>query len=288
LLKLILPYALVLLFSATTWVRAQTWSDLTVLSETEVRNHPRSPRANDFAARVSISQNNDIRRAINYTLAASKLQPTEAGTYIDVQILLSALEQDINANFHPEGLTAKSTILKIEGLDPEINTVVNGGRVHLRYPSGSPEYVEQLLAQEPISVHTIFSLELLRKCVLDSPRPCHDLRDLTMRWHSAAAANPRIPSDFHGIVFHNLALLSADRAEYLAAYNYLLQASEKAPERIAYQIGQVEYLIRLGKLPEAEQRLEQVIRSARPADVIAHGPSIERLRNLLGKAPHTR
>lgn len=219
------PMAVILVLAFVTWNRANAWSDIRHLAEDNVRHHPASPRANDFAARVALGHERNVGKALRYITAGARVAPQEAGFLIDRRVLLTILFHD-----NTTALTLTSTAM------PE---------------ASDPQTIKTLLRERPISVHTIVSIENLSTCVLEPPRLCARLREEALDWLTIAADNTRTSPEYRAIIFSNAARLHASSGDYRRAYDYISRAIDVMPVKLSYQLGRIEYLIRLGRLSEA-------------------------------------
>jgi tetratricopeptide (TPR) repeat protein len=280
---------ILLTFSFATWNRASTWSDINSLAEYTVRSHPASPRANDFAARTSLGVNNDLTAAIRFTLNGLRSAPAEAGFHIDLQILLNTLgaKMENRINFSPE---QQRLDMRIAGLDEDLQAIKTKDGIHLSHNSSSPEAISELLNTRPITVHGIFSLENMRRCILDPPRSCAWLHDMALSWFAAAAQNLRTTREYRAILAGNAAMLYASDGDVARALEYINQAADLLPERVSYRVAKAEYLIRLGRLDEAKAVIDLLAAEPLPADTAAstHEANIRKLRDLYNKAAKAR
>lgn len=215
-----------------TWVRADSWKDIHTFATTEAQHHPMSERANDFAARVSLIENQNVGEALQYTLHGLKAAPGEVGFWVDLQILLAMLPSQYN-------------YLAIANLPipPEIT-------VH--------ETIPRLLRQKSVSVHGVVSLENLRRCVIMPPHACISLREKATQWIILAADESRTSNDYHGILAANAAQLLAYTGDYRRAYKYMNRASAELPDLMSYKLAKTEYLLKLGCLDQAKPVIEQI------------------------------
>jgi hypothetical protein len=251
--------ASVLAFS--TWVRSTDWSSLSELAFATARHHPDSPRANDFAARVALGDQHDVARAIAHTLHGLKLQPDEAGFHLDLQLLLAiqAREMDSFLNQHAGNNEGRGRIeIQIAGLDERFNATRSGGLWVIQHPASTDEQLRQLLSTRTLSVHAVVALETARHCATQTPTPCEGQYDRILGWHVAAAGNPHTSRTYRGVIASGAARLAAARDNYESALNWIRRARTFSPDELAYQIGEAEYLIRLGQLTAAEQVMSSI------------------------------
>lgn len=273
--------------SFVTWTRANAWGDIQSLAEYTVKNHPNSPRANDFAARTSLGVNHDLASAMRFTLDELKLAPKEVGYHIDLQILLNklstVLEHKVQRQYKQN--TGRHFDLHVTGLDTNLQAFETRKGIHLAYHGSSPEIISELLKKEPISVHGIFSLENLRHCILDTPRPCSALHDMALKWFTIAADNPHTSRDYRAVIDGNTAMLYADAGNIEKAFVYINRATLLLPEHSSYQVAKAEYLIRLGRLEEAKQIIDRLAVKPVPSDTSAaeYEANIRKLQKLYKK-----
>lgn len=248
----------ILVLGFTTWSRSNTWSDIRYLADDSARHHPTSPRANDFAARVALNQEGDINKAILFVMTGARVATYEAGFHIDMRLLLSILSSEINASLAEKSIAPPKVTagLKIKGIPEGIGSTVDRGRLILTYePSGS-ETVSRLLRERPISVHAIVSIENLTRCLLEKPHLCDSLRLEALEWLTVAGENPRTSSDYRALILGNAARIYASLNDHQRAYQYIERAADLAPNELSYQLGRIEYLIRLGRLEKARDLLD--------------------------------
>ncbi|WP_372521546.1 hypothetical protein [Sulfuricaulis sp.] len=215
-----------------TWVRADSWKDIHTFAVTEAQHHPLSERANDFAARVSLIEKQDIGEALQYTLRGLKAAPGEVGFWVDLQILLALLPSQYN-----------DIAVANLPLPPE-RTV--------------SETVPRLLREKHVSVHAVVALENLRRCVVMPPHACSSLREKATQWTILAADESQTSHDYGGILAANVAQLLAYTGDYVRAYQYMNRASAKLPDLMSYKLAKTEYLLKLGCLDQAKPAIEQI------------------------------
>jgi tetratricopeptide (TPR) repeat protein len=217
-----------------TWVRADSWKDIHTFAVTEAQHHPMSERANDFAARVSLIEKQDIGEALQYTLRGLKAAPGEVGFWVDLQILLALLPSQYN-------------YIAVANLPiPPERTV--------------SETVPRLLREKHVSVHAVVSLENLRRCVVMPPHACSSLGEKATQWTILAADESQTSHDYGGILAANVAQLLAYTGDYVRAYQYMNRASAELPDLMSYKLAKAEYLLKLGCLNQAKPVIEQIER----------------------------
>jgi hypothetical protein len=129
------------------------------------------------------------------------------------------------------------------------------GHTRLDYQSLSARELPSLLADQPITVHTLVSLENLRHCLRKPESSCESLRSLANDWLQAAADNPRTLRQYRAIIARNAAELRAEVGDFESALRYISRAVEHSPEFLAYRLAQVEYMIRSGRSGHAAELL---------------------------------
>lgn len=273
--------AVMLVLAFTTWTRANTWSDIRQLAEANARHHPASPRANDFAARVSLIHERNVGKALRYTMAGARAAPWEAGFLIDMRILLTILFHDTNA-----APSVASITMPDQRNNPKMESKngprENGKLANMAREISDSQAITTLLRERPISVHTIVSIENLSACVLEQPHLCATLRDEALEWLTVAGDNTRTSPEYRAIIFSNVAKLHASVGDYLRAYDYINRAIDVMPTRLSYQLGRIEYLIRLNRLSEAGNLLANPDWSLTEADIelSSNRDAILRLKTL--------
>lgn len=255
----VLPLLTILILSTTTWSRASIWRNTYTLAEHNVKYHPNSPRANDFAARANLSEKNDIIKSINYTLKGIQLAPHEVGYHIDLRILLETISTNINATLHAKN---KGNIIfsniKMGGLPNAIKLAKNNYGIRLVSDSSANKLIKELLQYRAITVHGMFSLDTLRDCVLKTPYSCRSIQNEAMEWFTAAGMNINVPDKYRAQIFYNTALLYADMKNYHLGLDYINKALIIRPDIIFYRLKKAEYLISLGRLQDAKIQMDGV------------------------------
>jgi hypothetical protein len=253
-----MPFLLILSLGYSTWSRAYTWSDINILAESEARNHPNSGDANGFAARVKLYRDRDISKAIDYVIKGIHASPDEVGFNIDLRVYLATLAAEINQALPSKGInpTTSPSDLKIQGLPSSIKVSIENNTLSLTHASLNGNTIQNMLRNKPISVHGVTSLENLSNCILEQPNYCATLKNEAQVWLKIAADNPRTSSRYRAIILSRIARLYASDMDFVRAYESINLASQADPSRLAYQLGRIEYLIRLGKLDEAKQLLD--------------------------------
>jgi tetratricopeptide (TPR) repeat protein len=226
-----LAMVLVGMLGVGTWVRADSWKDIRTFAATEAQHHPQSERANDFAARISLIENHDVRGALPYTLRGLKAAPDEVGFLVDLQILLALLPAEYRAN---------ATMLDIP------QEVL------------APDRISAFLRTKPVSVHGVVSLENLQRCVVTPPHACDALREKATQWLIIAADGSETSHTHRGILAASAAQLLSYTGDYRRAYEYVNRASAVFPYLVSYRLGKAEYLLKLGCREQAKTVLEQI------------------------------
>ena len=134
-----------------------------------------------------------------------------------------------------------------------------GNRIHLVCETSGSEIIAELLEHRPLSVHAGISLEELRRCLVGRENTCQALEHDAVRWFAIAAENPRTSPGLKERILFSAALVHAHRQDYQAALGYLERASELAPARLSYQLGRVEYLLRMNRPADASALLKQAL-----------------------------
>lgn len=276
--------AILFTFSFVTWNRAHIWSDIHILAEHTARTHPNSPRANDFAARVSLGVKRDIASSINYILKGLRQAPEEVGFRVDLLILLNVLSSEIGQDIQKQSRRSNdgSFAVHVAGLNETLQAERTKTGIRLFHESSRPEVISELLATKPITVHGIFSLENLRRCILDPPRPCAGLRDVATAWFVSAEKNPRTSRNYHAVLAGNAAMLYADKGDMVNALDHIDQAVALLPDHLSYQVARAEYLIRLGRLEEAARVIDFIASRPTPPETSArlYDSNIRKLREM--------
>lgn len=268
----------------STWSRAHTWSNAETLSTSEARNHPLSPRAQDFAARTALQTKMDLVAAINYTLAGLRLKPSEAGIHIDLQLLLATLSAELKDQMKSAPLSKERREVALEGLSDEVKITYQSGKLQFQVASSQIDHIDPLLESSPVTVHTIFSMENLRRCVLTPPRTCRHLEADALQWHLTAAQNSRVTAENRAVLFHNIALLYAHIGDYQQALRYIERASQTAPKRLAYRLGQVEYMVHAGQADQARELFETILRNTPAHELYANRAALSQLEAMTKRA----
>jgi protein O-mannosyl-transferase len=270
--------------SLGTWSRVHSWADISTLSQAEVRHHPSSARAQDFAARVALKRG-DLITTIDHAMAGLRLKPNEPGLHIDLWIYLTNLGEEVAKQLQSANLpkNREEFSVNVPGLPQDIQTTYRAGRVRFEVPKSSTSEVAAMLRHAPSSVHTVFSLESLRRCVLTPPQTCRDLRSDAVAWHLAAMENPRSTPEDRAILLHNLALFSAQTGDYSQALYYIERASALDPTRLAYRLGTVEYLVRVGKHDKARALLDDIAKQTPDYALYANNATLAQLDAMIAQ-----
>lgn len=252
---------ILLLTGTVTWIRAGTWSDIRTLSVTEARNHPRSARANDLAARVSLGRN-DIPGAVRYTLQGLKAAPRETGFHIDLQILLAHLSFELNTlvekQYRPQ--ERRGARLSVQGLPAGIETSTDADGLRLQYPGSTNTVIAQLLREQPVTVHAVVAFEHLTRCLTSGQPSCRHLQVPALDWLILATENPRTGKTYRAILAANTARLYALQNEFQRALEFMELAASLSPRHLPYRLAQIDYMLRLGQAGKAVEAMDQVKR----------------------------
>ncbi len=255
----ILTLALAFTLAFSTWSMAQTMSSINTLAENAIRNHPNSPRAIDLVTNVSLLQG-DAVSALHYTLQGVRLYPNEAGFHIELQTQLAQLSSRISPELaqRPSLMNKKNTIV-IHGLPECVRADKQASGWQLVCQLSSEKIILHDLKFNPISVRTYLSLKDLRECITSRIKGCESLNDSARRWFKAAITNPRTSKRIKEGILMDASVLSGFFEDYQLAYEYISLASEFSPDTLAYRLGQIEFLIRLGHADKASVQLNKIM-----------------------------
>jgi tetratricopeptide (TPR) repeat protein len=224
-----------------------------------VANHPESPRANELAARISAFEKGDFIAAVRYSMQGLNIAPDEAASHLNLRLYMALLSSQIDAGMNSAGLRhSKDMDIKITGLPAGIIVAINQNRVQLEYPMSSIKTIENLLVTQPITVHTLASLEGLSRCIIEKPDICRPLAKQTLRWHAIAADNPVTTKVYKALIMNNAAELYANMSDYQSALSYIDKATQSLPDVLFYRLRKIEYLVKLGFLDEAQLLLDSI------------------------------
>lgn len=287
--RLYLPIAVVLIaviFAFSTWTRSHTWSTIETLAKIEVRNHPLSARAHDFAARVAVQMENDTVRAINHSIAALELKPREPGAHIDLYIFLATLVAQLSEDRQLIDALRESgeQQIVVNDLSNTVSLTHNSGKLHFSTSITHADVVTSLLRERPITVHTVFTMDNLRRCILIPPHTCQSLRRQALEWHEVALVNPRSTAENKAALAFNIALFHAHTGDLLKAISFLEQASIYEPHRLAYRLGQADYLLRLGRLTDAREVLATAESTSSTHELSTNRGALNRLKAAIQAA----
>ena len=234
-------------------------SSLDTLAENAIRNHPNSPRAIDLAINTNLQQG-DVGSALHYTIQGVRLFPTEAGFHIELQTLLA----QISSRVLPEiarlpGTNNNKHKIVIQGLPECVRADKQASGWRLVCDLSSGKMILHDLEVNPISVRTYLSLKDLRECITSRKKGCENLNDSARHWFKAAIINPRTSKRIREGMLMDASVLSAFFEDYQLAYDYISLASESSPETLAYKLGQIEFLIRLGRADMASVELSSIL-----------------------------
>jgi tetratricopeptide (TPR) repeat protein len=282
-LRFVVAISIVLTLGFATWSRANTWKDIYSLAEANVANHPNSPRANEFAARVNAMEKGDLATAIRYITQALNSAPEEAGFHVDLQLFLAILSSQIDQNMKSVDMkNVTDADLQINGLPTGIIATINNNHVQLVYPPSTDEIVERLLTTKPITIHTLASLVGLGHCIIDDPDMCKRLSKQGLKWHIIASDNPLAAKADNALILNNAAELYAHTGDYATALTYIDRAMQVLPDVLFYRLKKIEYLINLGRMDEAQSLLSSIdnIDSENDIRFFNNRATIESVRNM--------
>jgi tetratricopeptide (TPR) repeat protein len=286
-LRFIIATTVVLALGFATLTSVHNWKDLYSIAETNVANHPDSPRANEFAARVNAMEKGDLVTAIRHSIQALKIAPEEAGFHINLHLLLAMLASQIEQGMKSVSMReARGADLQINGLPTGIIATINNNNIQLVYPPSTSNAVAELLKTKPITVHTLASLIGLSRCIVDKPELCQRLAKPGLKWYAIAADNPVTARAYNALILNNTAELYANTSEYTTALAYTNKATQAFPDVLFYRLKKIEYLIKLGHLDEAQLILSTIDAISPENDIrlIANRTTINAVREMYAKA----
>lgn len=241
-----------------TWSLAGTWNNAYALAEHTVYNHPDSPQANDYAARINLEMGH-IDKAIRYLEKGSRVAPNEVGFRLDMQMVLASLAAEINDSISRTTRDRKKIDgITISGLPPNIHWKAENGWLRVTTDATSMNQINELLHNRPITVHGITSLDNLRECILTPPYHCRSLYPQALEWSVIAAANTKTSPEYHALISSNAGELFAGKEQYNKALEHMTAAADTAPDKIYYKLRKAEYLMQLGRLNEAKAVLNNI------------------------------
>lgn len=251
-LRLVITASIVLTLGFATWSRANTWNNIYSIAESNAANHPTSPRANEFAARVNAIEKGDLVSAIRYITQALNSAPDEVGFHIDLRLFLAMLSSQIKQEITSVDIkNMRDAGLQINGLPTGIIARINNNQIQLDYPPSSDEIIEKLLITKPITIHTLASLVGLGRCAIDDPKMCKRVAKQTLKWHIIAGDNPLVAKADNALILNNTAELHAHFSDYAKALACIDRATGSLPDVLFYKLKKIGYLIKLGNLEEA-------------------------------------
>lgn len=283
-MRFFIVIAVICALGFATWTRAQNWKDLYSIAETNVANHPDSPRANELAAHVNAREKGDLVTAIRHSIQALNIAPDEAGFHIDLHLLLTMLASQIDQNM--KAVSMRGGDLQINGLPTGIIATINNNHVQLVYPPSTSNTIEELLKTKPITVHTLASLINLSRCISDTPNVCQQLSKQGLKWYMIAADNPVTTRAYNALILNNTAELFANMSEYATALVYINRATQAFPDVLFYRLKTIEYLIKLRRLAEARSLLSPIDAISPENDIrlIANRTTIKAVREMFAEA----
>jgi hypothetical protein len=253
-----IPIAIVMVFAWSTWTWANSWKDTTSLATHQVSNHPHSARANNFAAYIAISEKSDVIRAIEFTSKGIHIVPEEAGFRIDMEIFLAYLSSEMTANLSKKQMDISTMKFHFPTLPNYIQARNINGELRLINSESDRKIIAGLLRNKPIAVHSIVALDKLTECIINKVPHCQTLKTDAIEWLETAAENTRTSPGYRAFIAANAAKLHAYSGNYPMALNYISIASQMFPNTLFYRFGKAEYLIRLGRLEQAELILDDI------------------------------
>lgn len=290
-LRFIIAVSVIFTLGFATWTRAHTWKDIYSIAEADVTNHPESPRANEWAARVNAFEKGDLPAAIRYSTQGINITPDEAGFHINLHLFLALLSSQIDQGMKSADIKyAKNADIHIDGLPSGIIATMNNGHVQLAYPASTINTIEKLLESKPITVHTLASLEALRRCIIEKPDTCRRMTSQGLRWHAIAADNPITTETYNALILNNTAELYAHMSDYATAMTYIDRATQALPDVLFYKLKKIEYLVKQGRLDEAQSLLDSIndIDPKNDPRYTANRAMIESVQNMYTDATQNR
>lgn len=281
--RLLVVCAVVSLFWGTL-VRAGSWSDTFTLAMSEAHNRPLSVRANDFAARVSARDLQDLPKAISYQIRAVAADLTEPGTRITLRLYAALLDYQNKQSNRTGG-----SIAGTQGAVPKLNpdpTTEPASRVAVAFDEYiNDREIARLLRSSAVTIHTTIALEDLRGCVIDAADVCANLRAPAMSWFEIAQNHPRAAP-------HHRAMMARARALVVARYGshggptkleLIDQAIQNDPGNLLYGLDKVEFLEQAGQSRDAQSVLTSLLDSRAPGDpdLAYHRARIDQLEKKL-------
>ena len=264
-IEAILPSAIILVFGISTWTWANTWKETGTLAEYHALNRPDSPRANNYAANASIREKNDVISAIKYTIKGMQAAPDEAGFYLDMQLFLAYFASEIDSGLVRANIATRGKEFRIAGLPDSIQMRTIDGNIKFIHDSSSARAINELLQSKPISVHGVATMDKLTKCVTEHIALCKPLRRNAIEWLVSAAQNTRTAPEYRALISADAAKLYADIGDYQRALSYITAATQLFPSTVFYRLGKTEYLIKLGRVEEANTMLNSIEESGIPS-----------------------
>jgi len=261
-----IPYAIILVFGLSTWTWANTWKNAYTLAEYHAANHPESPRSNNFAANAAIREKNDFVAAIKYTRNGMRAAPDEVGFYLDMKIFLAYLESEINTSLAKSRMDMSGKEFHIAALPDYIQAKNFNGKVKLLYNPSNGRTIDGLLENKPISVYGVVALDKLTTCIISNAPHCQPLRRDAIEWLASAATNTKTTPEYRALIAADTAKLYANIGDFQHALDYITSANRMFPETLYYKIGKAEYLIRLGRMAEADTVLNGIEKTGVPSE----------------------
>jgi tetratricopeptide (TPR) repeat protein len=290
-LRFFVAVSIIVTLGFATWTRAHTWKDIYSIAETNATNHPESPRANELAARVNAFDKGNLPAAIRYTIQGLKIAPDEAGFHINLHLFLALLSSQIDQGMKSADLKhMKGADIHIAGLPSEVITITNNNHAQLVYPPSTINAVEKLLETRPITVHTLAALDALGRCIMEKPDICQQMTKQGLKWHVIAAGNLDTTKTYNALILNNTAELYAHMSDYTTAMVYIDRAIQTVPDVLFYRLKKAEYLVKQGRLDEAQALLAFIDKMGLKNDprLFANSALVESVQNEYTGAIRTR
>lgn len=211
-------------FAVATTVRASQWSDPKVFNRTEVAHHPESPRA-------------------NFGLGEEYLTYVEHGLPNRAENFRKARQYFARATLADKHFT--------NGL---FGMIILYTSLKLHPPPAIVQTLAQRLAQAPFASNTANMLAKLITC--QENRVCHLKKRQLELLMVAALTNKTLTGIHKASVYTSASRYFALQNKYPEALRYAEKAAQSAPGELQYRLNVVYWLISMGRLDEARQRLD--------------------------------
>lgn len=261
-----------------TYSRAHTWSSEENIIETQVQNHPQSPRSQYMLAELYAQRKGDPIAAMRHYRRTAELDPTDADALIKLVITASnttingvAANADGGADFVVPGLPEFVSINRLRK------------RTSLKVSDTIVREIERRLREEVVHPFTSFSLGRLTSCVVEGEKACAHLFEQAARWYQLALDNPTSNDLARSYLASGLARLYLEHGDYIKALGAAKQSRQYDPSNPELWLEEAEVYLRLNDVEQAASVIERTRQRHTPLDATTRKKIQDLLARIDGK-----